>query len=99
MYRCKCREHGEEADCPVEDKEDCYRITELEYIIYQGKSETFRNLVKDKIYEWNGETYELASKEFKGENIGTSEEQENTKPKTRNIFEDNEYDKAETSNN
>src|SRR5947207_42823 len=39
-------------------------------------------------------------REFKDDkDIGTIEEQENTKPKFKNIFEDNEYDKAETSTN
>src|SRR5436190_2352939 len=99
MCRCKCRVHGDEADCPVENKEDCCRITELEYIIYQGKSETFRSLVKNKIYEWNGETYRLVDEEFKDDETGTFEEQENTKPTSENIFEDSEYDKAETSDN
>src|SRR6266496_3547479 len=93
MCRCKCREHGEERNCPVEDRKDCHRITEWEYIIYQGKSETFKNLVKDQIYEWNGETYRLVNEEFK------DEEQEDTKPIIKNIFEDSEYDKAETSDN
>src|SRR6266487_3520539 len=99
MCRCKCREHGEERNCPVEDRKDCHRITELEYIIYQGKSETFRNLVKDQIYEWNGETYRLVKEEFKDEDIEASEGRENTKPIIKNIFEDSEYDKAETSDN
>src|SRR6266536_1736893 len=93
MCKCKCREHGEERNCPVEDRKDCHRITELEYLIYQEKSEIMRKLIKDKIYEWNGETYRLVNEEFK------DEEQEDTKPIIKNIFENSEYDKAETSDN
>jgi len=86
----------------LEDREDCIKITEQEYEIYRKKTSTFQELVKMGTYEWNGETYELVrlDREFKDDkDIGTVEDQENTKPKFKNIFEDNEYDKAETSTN
>jgi hypothetical protein len=67
--KCRCIEHENEIECMNKGYQNCFAISQKEYEIYQKKTPVFQKAVRDKIWIWNGENYEMVIKTHKEKKV------------------------------